>query len=105
MPKLTILNRAQPEWDVIIETNLRVMLGSILAGLGRIDVEFDAYSDDRGHGAAYRCQLVMTELSGAKHLLENIQPDGKRAIEGALSRGRRLMSRRKYFVRKVAAGD
>jgi hypothetical protein len=93
MPRVTINNRAEPQWDTIIESRVSVMLGSVFTRIARLEIDFD-YGV---HGAAdaYTCQLRVTESEGTRQLIRNDQPDGAMAIEGALGRARRSLIRAK----------
>jgi hypothetical protein len=93
MSRITIRNRAEPQWQPVIETKLQVMLGSMLAHISRIEVEFDRIVEARDQRVTYTCQLVLTESSGERYQLCNDQPDANLAIEGAIARARRSITR------------
>jgi len=94
MRKTTIKNRAEPEWTPVIETKLQIMLGSMLAHISRVDVEFDRDAKSRQQYVTYSCKLALTEASGEKYLVCSDQPGADIAIEGAIARARRAMTRR-----------
>ena len=93
MAKILIRNRAEPAWKPIIDAKLQVMLGSMLAYINRIDIEFDRSSSQCGGGVTYTCTVVLTESRGQRFLLFNQQPDANLAIEGAMARSRRAITR------------
>ena len=92
MAKILIRNRAEPAWKPIIDAKLQVMLGSMLAHINRIDIEFDRSISQCG-GVTYTCTVVLTESRGQRFLLFNQQPDANLAIEGAMARSRRAITR------------
>jgi hypothetical protein len=93
MSKLTIRNHAQPEWDAVIEASARFMLGALVTRARRIEVELDHRDSPGGHYPAYTCKVIVVESSGERLVLHNQQPDGRRAIEGAMARARRAITR------------
>ena len=93
MPRVTINNRAAPQWDAVIESRVSVVLGSVFIRIARLDIEFD--QGVRGSPEAYSCKLRLTESKGATQQIRNDQSDGAMAIEGALGRARRALIRAK----------
>ena len=93
MPRVTITNRAEPQWETVIESRVSVMLGSVFSRIARLDIEFD--QGVRGSPDAYSCKLKLTESEGGTQVIRNDQPDGAMAIEGALGRARRALIRAK----------
>ncbi len=95
MPKVVIRNRAEPEWTPVIKTRLQLMLGSMLVNSSRVEIELWPSPERRGHRLTYGCRLTLTESNGERYLLHNEQPDALLAIEGAIARARRTMTRLK----------
>jgi hypothetical protein len=93
MAKILIRNRAEPEWRTVIEAKLQVMLGSMLTHISRVEVDLEKSPAQRGSGVTYGCKLVLIESNGERHLLDNYQPDANLAIEGAIARARRSITR------------
>ena len=93
MARIVIRNRAETKWQSVIETKLQVMLGSMLAHVSRITVEFDRVVEAREQRVSYACKVVLVESSGERYLLANDQADGNLAIEGAIARARRAITR------------
>ncbi len=93
MLKTVINNRAEPEWTPVIEARLQIMLGSLLNQVTRIEVDFEHYVEKPAGQAMYSCKLCLTESSGQKYRIFNNQTDAKIAIEGALARARRMITR------------
>ena len=93
MAKLIIRNTLQPEWSALIEARLRFMLGSILTNIQRVEVDFISSNGPAGQNSAYTCMVVVIEHSGERHELHNQQPNPHLAIEGAIARARRAMTR------------
>jgi len=94
MSKLVIHNEAQPEWTQVIDAKVTFMLDSMMHNFRRVEISFSGRGrTTEGSYSAYICTLVITETSGVRHELHNEQPDPNVAIEGALARGRRSMTR------------
>ena len=93
MAKILIRNLPESDWRPVIQAKLQVMLGSMLAHISRIEVEFAQAPGQRGGQGAYVCQLHVTEGNGEIHVLYNRQPDANLAIEGAIARARRAITR------------
>jgi hypothetical protein len=93
MSKLTIRNHAQPEWEAVIEASALFMLGSLVTRTRRIEIELENRESPGGQYPAYTCKVIVVENSGEKLVLHNQQPDGHRAIEGAMARARRAITR------------
>lgn len=93
MARIVIRNRAETKWQAVIETKLQVMLGSMLAHVSRVTVEFDRVVEAREQRVSYACKVVLVESSGERYLLANDQADGNLAIEGAIARARRAITR------------
>lgn len=93
MAKIVIRNRAEPAWKPVIESKLQVMLGSMLGHIGRIEIDFGEVPGQRGSQLTYICKLEVTETNGERYLLHNHQPDANLAIEGAIARTRRAITR------------
>ena len=93
MARIIIRNRAETKWQAVIETKLQVMLGSMLAHISRINVEFDRVVEAREQRVSYACKVVLVESSGQRYLLSNDQADANLAIEGAIARARRAITR------------
>lgn len=93
MAKIVIRNRAEPEWMPVLEAKLQLMLGSMLTYISRVEIEFAQTPVQRGSGVTYSCKLEVTEGNGERHLLYNHQPDANLAIEGAIARARRAITR------------
>lgn len=93
MAKILIRNRVEYDWKPVVEAKLRVMLGSMLGDINRIDIEFSQIPGYRGGGETFACKLALTERNGESYLLYNHQPDANLAIEGAIARARRAMTR------------
>ena len=93
MARILIRNRAEPEWKAAIEAKLQVMLGSMLSDISRIEIDLEKSSGQRGGGVTYGCTLALTESNGERYLLDNYQPDANLAIEGAIARARRAITR------------
>ena len=47
MAKLTITNRAESDWQGVIEDRVNLMLGAILMNIRRIDIEFECHGCTR----------------------------------------------------------
>jgi ribosomal protein S5 len=77
----------------VIEAKLQVMLGSLPAHISRLDIEFDSARNERSGQVTYSCKLVVAESNGQPHVIYNQQPDANLAIEGAIARARRAISR------------
>jgi hypothetical protein len=69
------------------------MLGSMLGDINRIDIEFGQIPGYRGGRETFVCKLEVTERNGERYLLYNYQPDANLAIEGAVARARRAITR------------
>jgi len=95
MPKVFINNRVDPKWQPIIEAKLHIMLGSMFVNVSRIDVELDRLPDRRNRQETYTFCLVVTDGNGARYEQRNDQPDANLAIEGAIARLRRAITRAK----------
>jgi hypothetical protein len=93
MAKILIRNRVDCDWKPVIETKLHVMLGSMLAHISRIDIEFSQIPGYRDGLATFVCKLEVIERNGENYLLYNYQPDANLAIEGAIARARRAITR------------
>ncbi|HEY9147378.1 MAG TPA: hypothetical protein VIQ22_00090 [Gammaproteobacteria bacterium] len=93
MAKILIRNRADYDWKPAIEAKLQVMLGSMLAHINRIDIEFSEIPGYRDGPATFVCRLEVTERNGESYLLYNYQPDANLAMEGAIARARRAITR------------
>lgn len=93
MAKILIRNRAEPDWKPVIDAKLKVMLGSMLAHVARVDIELDRSIGQSNGQLTYSCKLVLTESNGQRYLLLNQQPDANLAIEGAIARVRRAITR------------
>ena len=93
MARIVIRNRAEPDWKSVIDGKLHVMLGSMLGHIGRIEIDFGKVPGQRGSQVTYFCRLEVTESNGESYLLHNHQPDAHLAIEGAIARARRSITR------------
>jgi len=94
MSKLVIHNEAQPERTQQIDGKVTFMLGSMMHNVPRVEISFSGRGKtNEGNYSAYVCTLVIIENSGLRHELHNEQPDPNNALEGALARGRRSMTR------------
>ena len=93
MARVVIRNNAEEHWLQVIDSKLQVMLGSMLGYVSRIEVLLDKKLDQRTGRTTYCCTLVVRESSGQKHTLYNQQPDANLAIEGAIARARRAVTR------------
>lgn len=95
MAKLVIRNRAEPRWQPVIEDKLHLMLGSMLAFIARVEVDFDGPAEGRDGQSTYALSLLIVEGNGQRHVQHNSQPDGNMAIEGAIARARRAVTRQR----------
>ena len=93
MAKILIRNHVEHDWKPLIEAKLQVMLGSMLGDINRIDIEFSQIPGYRGGRETFVCKLEVTERNGERYLLYNYQPDANLAIEGAVARARRAITR------------
>lgn len=93
MARILIRDKSEDNWTPVIEAKLHVMLGSMLAHISRIDIEFSQIPGYRGGRPTYLCKLEVTERNGESYLLYNDQPDAYLAIEGAIARARRGITR------------
>jgi len=93
MQKLYVRNLAEPEWKQVIEGKLRIMLGSMMVHIIRIDVELNKAVASRNQPTPYRCKLVLVDNHGERYQLHNDQLDAILAIEGAIARARRALTR------------
>ena len=93
MAKILIRNAAEEHWQQVMDSKLQVMLGSMFGHISRIEITLYKSSDQRNGQSIYNCRLLIRESSGQKHELCNHQPDGNHAVEGAIARGRRALTR------------
>ena len=93
MARVVIRNGAEDCWQRVIESKLHVMLGSMLGHVSRVDIALDKASDERTGQATYSCTLMVRESGGQRHTLHSHQPDANLAIEGAIARARRTLTR------------
>lgn len=93
MAKILIRDESEGNWEPVIEAKLSVMLGSMLAHISRIDIEFSQIPGYRGGRSTYVCKLEVSERNGESYLLYSYQPDANLAIEGAIARARRAITR------------
>lgn len=93
MAKITISNRAQPEWEPAIDAKLQLVLGSVRAPINRLDIEFERFTCRRGGLSTCTCTSVLTAGNGQITLPFNQQPDANLAIEGAIAGARRAITR------------
>jgi ribosome-associated translation inhibitor RaiA len=93
MARIVISNTAEDCWQQVIESKLQIMLGSMLGQVGRVDIALDKSFDKRLGQTIYSCTLMVRESGGQKHMLHNHQADANLAIEGALARARRTLTR------------
>lgn len=93
MQKLYVRNMAGPEWNQVIEDKLRIMLGSMMVHIIRIDIELNRTVSSGDQRTPYRCKLVLVDSHGERYQLHNDQLDATLAIEGAIARGRRALTR------------
>jgi len=93
MTKILIRNRVEPNWRLVIEAKLHLILGSMLASISRLDLDFDRTVKQRDNQVTYGCKIVMTRSNGERYLQLSAQPDANLAIEGAIARARRAVTR------------
>jgi hypothetical protein len=93
MARVVIRNDAEPQWQEVMDSKLQIMLGSMFGDISRIEILLDKVADQRLGQSVYNCTLLVRESSGQKHTLHNQQPDANLAIEGAIARARRAVTR------------
>jgi|GEM_PF-866864 len=93
MARVVIKNGAEDRWQRVIESKLHVMLGSMLAHVTRVDIALDKSSDQRTGQTTYSCTITVRESGDQRHTLHSHQPDANLAIEGAIARARRTLTR------------
>jgi hypothetical protein len=93
MARVVIRNGAEQYWQQVMDSKLQVMLGSMFGCISRIDILLDKALDQRTGQTMYNCTLLVRESGGQKHTLYNRQSDANLAIEGAIARARRAVTR------------
>jgi hypothetical protein len=91
MSNLVIRNYAESQWDSVLESQVRLGLGSISATSSRVEIELHQAP---GQNCAFTCQLLVLLANGEKHQFANTQPGADTAVEGVIARARRAMVRR-----------
>jgi len=93
MARIVIRNGAEEQWQQVMNSKLQIMLGSMFGDISRIEILLDKALDQRTGKTMHNCTLLIRESSGQKHTLYNNQPDANLAIEGAIARARRSLTR------------
>jgi len=93
MAKILIRNRVEHDWKPVIEAKLQVMRGSMLGDINRSDIEFSQIPGYRGGRETFVCKLEVTERNGESYVPNNCRPDASLAMEGAIARARRGITR------------
>ena len=97
MVQLKIQDNLDAEWRPVIERELNFSLAPVQSRFKNIRIHFVGVLRPAGHGAGYRCILVARGHGGETYHTEADSPDGRMAIQDALLRARRAVTRRRRF--------
>jgi hypothetical protein len=95
MVQLKIQDNLEAEWRPVLERELNFSLSPVQSRFKNLRIQFVGVVRPAGHGAGYRCILVGRGHGGETYHTEGDNADGRMAIQDALLRARRAVTRRR----------
>ncbi len=95
MVQLKIQDNLEAEWRPVLEHELNFSLSPVQSRFKHLRIHFVGVLRPAGHGAGYRCVLVGRGHGGETYHTEADSSDGRMAIQDALLRARRAVTRRR----------
>jgi len=97
MRKIIIENYSDPKWHEMIEHKVDLTLSSINSSASSIRVSFESVCSSRDARSHYRCEVSGFLPNGKIETVSSLHPDGKTALQAAISRFKRniIRTRRK----------
>ena len=98
MIHLRVQDDLEPDWKPVIERAVDISLGPVQARLRHVRIHFVGVLRPAGVGRGFRCVLVARGIGGETYHTEADSSDGRMAIQDALLRARRAITRRRQFA-------
>jgi hypothetical protein len=86
-----------PEWRALLEREVNFSLAPVQSRFKNLRIHFVGVMRPAGGGHGYRCVLIGRGVGGEVYHTEADSVDGRVAIQDALQRARRAVTRRRQF--------